>query len=48
VTDDVDDDVVSSAPRLPRRDATARQALMAIGLVFVIGVALGFLLAKTL
>jgi hypothetical protein len=47
VSDDVEDDVVASAPRLPRREATAGQALIAIALVFVIGVALGFLLAKT-
>ncbi|MEY2399273.1 MAG: hypothetical protein QOJ00_2447 [Actinomycetota bacterium] len=52
MTDDVArdegaDDEVPSAPRLPRREATARQALMAIALVFVIGVALGFVLAKT-
>jgi len=37
-----------SDPQLPRRDATARQALMAIALVFIIGVAIGFVLAKTL
>jgi hypothetical protein len=33
---------------LPRRDATARQALLAIALVFFVGVAIGFVLAKTL
>ena len=37
-----------TTPQLPRRDATARQALMAIALVFIIGVAIGFVLAKTL
>jgi hypothetical protein len=35
-------------PKLPRRDATARQALIAIALVFFVGVAIGFVLAKTL
>lgn len=35
-------------PQLPRRDATARQALLAIALVFFIGIAIGFILAKTL
>ena len=35
-------------PKLPRREATARQALIAIALVFFIGVAIGFVLAKTL
>jgi hypothetical protein len=34
-------------PQLPRRDATARQALIAIALVFFIGVAIGYVLAKT-
>jgi hypothetical protein len=33
---------------MPRREATARQALMAIALVFIVGVAIGFVLAKTL
>jgi hypothetical protein len=33
---------------LPRRDATARQALIAIALVFFVGIAIGFVLAKTL
>jgi hypothetical protein len=36
------------APELPRRDATAKQALFAIALVFFIGVAIGFVIAKTL
>ena len=35
-------------PQLPRRDATARQALIAIGLVFFLGVFIGFVLAKSL
>ncbi|MEY2468949.1 MAG: hypothetical protein QOF21_1647 [Actinomycetota bacterium] len=35
-------------PQLPRRDATARQALLAIAVVFFIGIAIGFILAKTL
>ena len=35
-------------PQLPRRDATARQALLAIALVFFVGVAIGYVLAKTL
>jgi hypothetical protein len=33
---------------MPRREATARQALMAIALVFIVGVVIGFVLAKTL
>jgi hypothetical protein len=37
-----------SPPQLPRRDATARQALIAIALVFFLGIAIGFVLAKTL
>lgn len=37
-----------TAPKLPRREATARQALMAIALVFIVGVVIGFVLAKTL
>lgn len=48
MTDEVEQDALPSAPRLPRREATARQALMAIALVFLIGVALGFVLAKGL
>lgn len=37
------------APRkLPRRDADARQALLAIAMVFFIGIAIGFVIAKTL
>ena len=36
------------APKLPRREATARQALIAIGLVFFLGVFIGFVLARTL
>ena len=36
------------APELPRRDATARQALLAIAFVFFLGIAIGFVLAKTL
>ena len=35
-------------PKLPRRDATPRQALFAIAMVFFIGVAIGFVIAKTL
>ncbi len=35
-------------PELLRRDATARQALLAIALVFFLGIAIGFVLAKTL
>jgi hypothetical protein len=35
-------------PRLPRREATARQALIAIALIFFIGIAIGYALAKTL
>jgi hypothetical protein len=36
------------APKLPTREAQARQALVAIALVFFVGVAIGFVLAKTL
>ena len=43
-----DDETTVKAPRLQRREATARQAIIAIGFVFFIGVAVGFLLAKTL
>ncbi len=39
---------MNEKPLLPRRDATARQALMAIALIFFIGIAIGFVLAKTL
>jgi hypothetical protein len=35
-------------PKLPRREATPGQALIAIALVFFLGVAIGFVLAKTL
>jgi hypothetical protein len=35
-------------PKLPRRQATAGQALLAIALVFFLGVAIGFVLAHTL
>ena len=35
-------------PKLPRRDATPRQALIAIAFIFFIGVAIGFVIAKTL
>ncbi|MEY2425876.1 MAG: hypothetical protein QOI61_1448 [Actinomycetota bacterium] len=37
----------NGAPQLPRRDATMRQALLAIALVFFVGVAIGFVLART-
>jgi hypothetical protein len=40
--------VTKEPPQLPRRDATARQALVAIALVFFVGVAIGFVLAKSL
>jgi hypothetical protein len=33
---------------LPRREATARQALMAVALVFFVGLALGFVIGRTL
>jgi hypothetical protein len=33
---------------MPRREATARQALMAVALVFFVGLALGFVLGRTL
>ena len=36
------------SPELPRRDATARMALMAVALVFLVGLALGFVLGRTL
>ena len=39
---------MSDAPKLPRRDATARQALIAIAFVFFFGVLIGFVLAHTL
>jgi hypothetical protein len=35
-------------PQIPVREATARQAFMAIALVFLVGVALGFVLGRTL
>jgi hypothetical protein len=35
-------------PIVPLRDAAARQAFMAIGLVFVVGLVLGFVLGRTL
>ena len=35
-------------PELPFRQATARQAFMAIGLVFFVGLVLGFVLGRTL
>jgi hypothetical protein len=40
--------VTKEAPKLPRREATARQALIAIGFVFFLGIAVGFVLARTL
>jgi hypothetical protein len=37
------------SPReFPRREATARQAFLAIALVFFVGLALGFVLGRTL
>ena len=37
------------SPReMPRREATARQALMAVTLVFFVGLTLGFILGRTL
>lgn len=35
-------------PELPRREATLQLAVLAIGLVFLVGVALGFILGRTL
>ena len=35
-------------PQFPVRDATARQAFMAIALVFFAGLAIGFVLGRTL
>ena len=35
-------------PQIPVREATARQAFMAIALVFIVGVILGFVLGRTL
>lgn len=43
-----EDEGVPTAPKLPRRDANARQALLAIALIFFIGIAIGFVIAKTL
>lgn len=34
--------------KLPRREATGRQALLAIAMIFFIGIAIGYVLAKTL
>jgi hypothetical protein len=37
------------SPReIPRREATARQAMMAVTLVFFVGLILGFVLGRTL
>lgn len=36
------------SPELPRREATARMAFIAIALVFVVGLVLGFILGRTL
>ena len=35
-------------PQFPVREATARQAFMAIALVFFVGVVIGFVLGRTL
>jgi LPS O-antigen subunit length determinant protein (WzzB/FepE family) len=42
MTDETED------PRDPFRDATPRQALVAIAMIFVIGLVLGFVLGRTL
>ena len=34
-------------PKLPRREATAKQAMLAIAMVFFLGIAIGFVLAQT-
>lgn len=34
-------------PKLPRRDVELKQALLAIALIFFVGVAVGFVLAQT-
>lgn len=43
-----DEEEIPTAPKLPRREADARQALVAIALIFFIGIAIGFVIAKTL
>jgi hypothetical protein len=40
--------VTKEAPKLPRREATPRQALIAIAMVFFLGIAIGFVIARTL
>jgi hypothetical protein len=40
--------VTRERPQMPMREATARQAFMAIALVFFVGLALGFVLGRTL
>jgi hypothetical protein len=39
---------MSPEERDPFREATARQALMAMGVIFVLGLVLGFVLGKTI
>lgn len=46
---DVGDDAQDEPkPLLPRRTATVNQAFLAIGLVFLFGLLIGFVLARTL
>ncbi len=41
-----DDEEEPKVRQLPRREAQAKQAILAIGLVFFLGIAIGFVLAK--
>ncbi len=44
--DEADEEAEGAFRRLPRRDAQAKQALLAIALVFFVGIAIGYFLAK--
>jgi hypothetical protein len=46
VTEPTDDDE-DLGPRDPFKDATAKQALVAIAMIFVLGLIIGFALGKT-
>lgn len=42
------DDGAPVVPLIPVRQATPQQAIMAVALIFVVGIAIGFALARTI